>query len=195
MYSHKPGQPTFLVVFFFLLSSLQFPQLSLSEGIQERDNISPGSSPQAPATGFRQKGKMLCTPAHTSPSQSIPKRVKQPPPAHHCWLLPSLPSTLLIICYLQAVLRPCPHPPHVHAHPFFFVQLLPSPCPASGTVPFPYRPPIVPAVNDGSVPTTVTQRKIQSLLHRGKAQARLPDDRCPALNTCILLAKYYRLAR
>lgn len=86
-------------------------------------------------------------------------------------------------------------PPPVHAQPFFFVQLLPSPCPASGTVPFPYRPPIVPALNDGSVPTTVTQRKIQSLLHRGKARARLPDDRCPALNTCILLAKYYRLAR
>lgn len=41
MYFHKPGQPMG-----FLLSSLQFPQLLLSEGIQEQDNISPSSFPQ-----------------------------------------------------------------------------------------------------------------------------------------------------
>lgn len=48
-----------------------------------------------------------------------------------------------------------------------------------------------------SIYTNMTHRphrKIQSVMQRGKAQVCFPDNQCPALNTCILLAKYYRLA-
>lgn len=195
MYSHKPGQPTFLVFFFFFCcqasNSLSF---HCQKESRNETTSRPAPLPRLLPRASGRKGRCFAhrhTPLHPKASQRGSSSRPQPttagcsPPSH-----PHYSSSAISRRFYGPVLTP-----PVHAHPFFFVQLHPSPCPASGTVPFPYRPPIVPAVNDGSVPTTVTQRKIQSLLHRGKAQARLPDDRCPALNTCILLAKYYRLAR
>lgn len=88
MYFHKPGQPMG-----FLLSSLQFPQLLLSEGIQEKDNISPSSFPQGSFHGLQAENKDALKPGT---QLSLPKDFPGSPhlphslPGHH--VQPSQPQ-------------------------------------------------------------------------------------------------------
>lgn len=81
MYFHKPGQPMS-----FLLSSLQFPQLLLSEEIQEQDNISPSSFPQGSFHRLQAENKDALKPGT---QLSLPKdfpgspRLPHSLPGHH----------------------------------------------------------------------------------------------------------------
>lgn len=92
VYFHKPGQPMV-----FSLSGLQFPQLLLSEGIQEQDNISPGSSPQGSFHGLQAESKDALKPAtHLSLPKDFPGSSHCPcslPGHREEWLSPTSPSS------------------------------------------------------------------------------------------------------